>query len=131
LTELLFDKLKALMRAREAAMTSQAPKPTADYLTFLAEDDIRVKGTRIGIEHILDEYIHNAKSPEAIAQRFPTVTLEQVYATILFYLQNPVTVGQYVSDWLDYTLKAEAEQDNDPDPALQRLKEIKASRTAA
>jgi uncharacterized protein (DUF433 family) len=119
------------MRAREAIMTSQAPKPTTDYLTFLAEDDIRVKGTRIGIEHILDEYIHNAKSPEAIAQLFPTVTLEQVYATILFYLQNPVTVGQYVADWLDYTLKAEAEQDNDPDPALQRLKAIKASRAAA
>jgi hypothetical protein len=79
----------------------------------------------------LDEYIHNAKSPEAIAQLFPTVTLEQVYATILFYLQNPVTVGQYVADWLDYTLKAEAEQDNHPDPALQRLKAIKASRSAA
>jgi uncharacterized protein (DUF433 family) len=121
------------MEARETIMTIQAPmtQPVADYLTFLAEDDIRVKGTRIGIEHILYEYIHNAKSPEAIAPLFPTVTLEQVYATVLFYLQNPVTVGQYVSDWLDYTLKAEAEQDNHPDPVIQCLKEIKASRTAA
>jgi uncharacterized protein (DUF433 family) len=119
------------MSSSAAIMMSQSLKPSTDYLTFLAENDIRVKGTRIGIEHILDEYLHNAKSPEAIAQLFPTVTLEQVYATILFYLQNPVTIGQYVSDWLDYTLKAEAEQDNNPDPALQRLKEIKASRAAA
>ncbi len=27
-----------------------------DYFTFLRPDDIRVKGSRVGIEHILDEY---------------------------------------------------------------------------
>lgn len=114
-------------------MTIQEPttQPITNYFAFLADDDIRVKGTRIGIEHILYEYLHNAKSPEAIAQLFPTVTLEQVYATILYYLQNPVAVGQYVSDWLDYTLKAEAEQDTHPDPGIQRLRQIKASRAAA
>jgi uncharacterized protein (DUF433 family) len=97
-----------------------------DYFWFLAEDDIRVKGTRIGIEHILYEYIHNSKSPEAIASHFPTVTLEQVYATILYYLQNPQSVGQYVADWLDYTLKAEAEQDENPDGTIERLKQLKS-----
>ena len=40
--------------------------PIYEYFLFLADDDIRVKGTRIGIEHILYEYIHNAKSPEAM-----------------------------------------------------------------
>ncbi len=102
-----------------------------DYFAVLASDDIRLKGTRIGIEHILYEYIHNAKSAEAIAQLFPTVTLEQVYATILYYLQNRISVGQYVSDWLAYTLKAEAEQDNYPDATIQHLKALKVSRTVA
>ncbi|NJR69500.1 MAG: hypothetical protein HC771_13165 [Synechococcales cyanobacterium CRU_2_2] len=37
--------------------------------------------------------------------------------------------GQYISDWLDFTLKAEAEQDNRSDPALKRLKAMKQSRT--
>jgi len=37
-----------------------------DYFDFLSPDDIRVKGTRIGIEHILYQYIHNAQAPEAI-----------------------------------------------------------------
>ena len=59
-----------------------------DYFNFLAENDIRIKGTRIGIETVLDEYIHNGKTAEAIADRYHTVTLEQVYATILYYLQN-------------------------------------------
>ena len=98
-----------------------------DYFWFLAEDDIRVKGTRIGIEHILYEYIHNSKSAEAIAEIFPTLTLEQVYATILYYFQNQQSVGQYISDWLDYTLKAEAEQDENPDAIVDRLKYLRAS----
>ncbi len=102
-----------------------------DYFWFLTEDDIRVKGTRIGIEHILYEYIHNSKSAEAIAELFPTVTLEQVYATILYYLQNQQSVGQYISAWLDYTLKAEAEQDQNPDAIVDRLKQLKASGVAA
>jgi uncharacterized protein (DUF433 family) len=103
--------------------------PIDEYFLFLADDDIRVKGTRIGIEHILYEYIHNAKSPETIAPLFPTVTLEQIYATILYYFQNTKAIGQYVSDWLDYTLKAEAEQDQDP--AIQRLKQLKQTQLIA
>ena len=56
-----------------------------DYFNFLAPDDIRLKGTRVGIETILYEYIYRARTPEEIAQIYPTVTLEQVYATILYY----------------------------------------------
>lgn len=114
-------------------MTHQAPQviAIAAYFTVLGDNDIRIQGTRIGIEHILYEYIHNAKAAETIANQFPTVTLEQVYATILYYLQNKAAIGQYLSDWLDYTLTAEAEQDKNPDPSLQRLKALKASRTTA
>ena len=38
-----------------------------EYFNFLAEDDIRIKGTRVGIETVLYEYIHNSQTPEAIA----------------------------------------------------------------
>lgn len=111
-------------------LESPAAPPLTNYFAFLADNDIRIKGTRIGIEHILYEYIHNAKTAEAIASQFPTVTLEQVYATILYYLQNKAAIGKYLSDWLDYTLAAEAEQDNNPDPGIQRLKALKASNAA-
>ncbi|MEB3336569.1 MAG: DUF433 domain-containing protein [Leptolyngbyaceae bacterium] len=96
-----------------------------DYFVFLAPDDIRIQGTRIGIEHILYEYIHNAKSPEEIAQIFHTVTLAQIYATVLYYLENSQTVGKYVADWLDYTLKAEAEHDQQAPAIAKRLQQLK------
>jgi uncharacterized protein (DUF433 family) len=80
-----------------------------DYFDFLAPDDIRIKGHRIGIEHILYEYIHRAQTPEEIAQRFDTLTLEQIYATILYYLHNKEAVHKYLTDWLEYCHKSREE----------------------
>ena len=42
-----------------------------DYFDFLAPDDIRLKGTRVGIESVLYEYVHREQTAEAIARRFP------------------------------------------------------------
>jgi uncharacterized protein (DUF433 family) len=80
-----------------------------EYFDFHAEDDIRIKGTRIGIESVLYEYIHRAQTPDAIAQRFRTLSLEQVYATILYYLQNKEKVGAYLADYLQYCREAREE----------------------
>ena len=80
-----------------------------DYFNFLVEDDIRIKGTRIGIESVLYEYIYNGKTAKEIDQRFHTVTLEQVYATILYFLQNQQKVSAYFADYLEYCRKAREE----------------------
>lgn len=53
-----------------------------DYFDFQRLDDIRLKGTRIGIETILYDFIHRSRTPETIATTYPSLTLEQVYATI-------------------------------------------------
>ncbi|TAG90743.1 MAG: DUF433 domain-containing protein [Oscillatoriales cyanobacterium] len=113
----------------EVSLVNQ-PKQLKDYFDFWAADDIRIKETRIGIEDILDEYIYGKKSPEVIADLFPTVTLEQIYATIFYYLQNPVIVGKYVENWLEYTLQAQAEHDENPPPVVLRLRKLKAEREA-
>ncbi|OGG43766.1 MAG: hypothetical protein A3F84_13380 [Candidatus Handelsmanbacteria bacterium RIFCSPLOWO2_12_FULL_64_10] len=97
-----------------------------DYFDFLAPDDIRIKGHRIGIESVLYEYIHRAQTPEEIQQTYPTLTLEEVYATILYYLHNREQVSKYLTDWLEYCHKAEQEAAKNPSPARQRLLRIKA-----
>ncbi len=96
-----------------------------DYFDFVASDDIRIKGSRIGIESVLYEYIHREQSPEAIAARFPTLTLEQVYATILYYIQNRERVEAYIADWLEYGRRMRAEQDRNPPPVVVRLRALK------
>ena len=99
-----------------------------DYFNFLAEDDIRIKGTRIGIESVLDEYINYNQTAEAIAERFHTVTLEQVYATILYYLQNREKIGGYLEDYLEYCRKSREEYEKNPPPGVLRLRKILAER---
>lgn len=41
-----------------------------DYFNFLAPNDIRLKGTRIGIETILYDFIYKARTPEEIANTY-------------------------------------------------------------
>jgi uncharacterized protein (DUF433 family) len=97
------------------------------YFDFLTEDDIRIKGTRIGIETVLYEYIHRSQSPEAIAARYPSLTIEQVYATITYYFHNREAVDAYLSDWLAYGRKMREEQDRNPPPVVVRLRELAAA----
>ena len=49
------------------------------YSDFLDPKDIRIKGTRIGIETILTDYLELGLFAEQIAARYSTVTLELRY----------------------------------------------------
>ena len=51
-----------------------------NYFEFLAEDDIRLKGHRIGIENILKYYL-NGYSPEEILSELPSLNLEKIIET--------------------------------------------------
>ncbi|MEO0537509.1 MAG: DUF433 domain-containing protein [Cyanobacteria bacterium P01_A01_bin.123] len=97
-----------------------------DYFNVLAPDDIRLQGTRIGIETILYEYIYRCKTPEEIAEQFHTVTLEQVYATILYYLHHRSEVDAYLADWLEFSRTMREEQERNPSPARLRFRKMRA-----
>jgi uncharacterized protein (DUF433 family) len=99
-----------------------------NYFEFLAPNDIRIKGHRIGIENILHEYLFKAKTAEEIAQTYKTLTLEQIYATILYYLQNQESVNQYIENWLNWSHQQREEQRLHPSPIVQKLKQYKAEK---
>src|SRR5436853_5683746 len=101
-----------------------------EYFDFLAEDDIRLKGTRVGIETILYDFIHRGRSPETIAQTYPSLTLEQVYATILYYLHNKEAVSKYLTDWMEWGREMRRQQAANPSPEILRLRKLKAERQA-
>ncbi len=102
-----------------------------DYFNFLAPNDIRLKGTRVGIETILYDFIHRSRTPEEIASDYPSLTLEQVYATITYYLHNKEAVTAYLVEWLEHARRMREEQERNPSPAILRLRRIKAERDAA
>lgn len=101
-----------------------------DYFMVLSPDDIRLKGTRIGIETILYDYIYRARTTEEIAQTYSSLTLEQVYATILYYLHNREGVERYLADWIEHGERMRAEQRQNPSSARLRLQQLKTHQSA-
>jgi uncharacterized protein (DUF433 family) len=102
-----------------------------DYFDFFASDDIRIKDHRIGIESVLYEYIHRDQTPAEITQRFPSLTLEQIYATILYYLHNREQIDAYMTDWLEWGYRVREEQARHPSLTRLKLRCIKIERAAA
>ena len=96
-----------------------------DYFNFLEEDDIRLKDSRIGIETILYEYIYHNLTPEEIADIYRSISLEQVYATILYYLHNKKAIDKYMTDWLEWGRQQRKIQSQNPHPAIPRLQKLK------
>jgi uncharacterized protein (DUF433 family) len=66
-----------------------------DYLDFLDPHVIRLKGHRIGLEDIIEAH-QDGESPEQIATFYQTVSLEQVYGAITYYLHYRAETDEYI-----------------------------------
>ncbi len=99
-----------------------------DYLDFLPNGATRLRGHRIGIEHIVECY-QEGLSPEAIADAFPGLSLEQIYGVITYYLRNQADVDTYMAAGTAMAEQAIREYDSQPPaPVVQRLRALKAQR---
>jgi uncharacterized protein (DUF433 family) len=92
---------------------------TDRYLEILSADDVRVRGTRVGIEHLLTEYLAG-RLPEEIAVEFPSVSLEQVHGVLAWYLRNRTEVDEYLSRWRSRARLARQEQAKREAPEVSR-----------
>jgi uncharacterized protein (DUF433 family) len=102
-----------------------------DYFLFLTPNDIRLKGTRIGIETILYDYIYRSRTPEEIAKTYPSLNLEQVYATILYYLHNQEEISQYIANWLEWGHQMREQQKQNHAPLYDKISQLRAERIAS
>ena len=101
-----------------------------DYFDFVSADEIRLRGTRVGIEAVLSEYLAGGL-PEEIALNYPPLTLEQVHAAITYYLGHRSVVDQYLDRWAsrgDTALERQRQADS---PLLERLASARRSGTPA
>jgi len=101
------------------------------FFDFISPETILIKGTRVGIEVVLDEYLYWGHSPEVIASRYLALDLKKVYTTITYYLHNQENIDAYLK--VNHA-RAEAEwqeQRRHPHPGVKRILEIKAQRKFA
>lgn len=94
------------------------------YFEFLDSEEIRIKGTRIGLEIVIEDFLEGA-SPEEIAVRYSSLSLEQVYAAITYYLANRQEVAAYIEAGWQELEKAAQAQDENPAEVVKRLRRLK------
>jgi uncharacterized protein (DUF433 family) len=96
-----------------------------DYFETIGTNILRLKGFRIGIEHIVGRY-NEGYAPEQIAQEFPGVSLEIIYVALTCYLHNKKEIDYYIKQrmlWTEEQIKKDDEKE--PIPVVQRLRALK------
>lgn len=101
-----------------------------EYFEFVDPDDIRIKGHRIGIDDVLYYYLEGY-TPEEIAAQLPTLNLEEIYATITYYLHNRAEIDAYLARLAAWREQRYREWAANPPPVVQRLRALKAEREKA
>src|SRR5438093_5193682 len=89
-----------LRRARQKQMRSRWRKRNRghrmgkDYVTQV-NGAYRIADSRVSLDSVVYAWLQG-HSPEAIADSFPVLTLEEVYGAITFYLSNRAAIDEYL-----------------------------------
>lgn len=97
------------------------------YFEILGPDDIRIKGHRVGIDDVLNYHL-DGYSPDEIAAQLPTLTLEQIYATITYYLHNRTEMDAYLARLAGHRERRYQTWITTPPAIIERLRTVRAER---
>lgn len=109
-------------------MNSSITTSLEDYFEFFSDDDIRLKGHRIGIDDVIDYYLQGY-SPEQILTELPSLNLEKIHATITYYLHNRAEVDAYMARLAAWRSQRYQESlTREPAPVVKQLRALKAQK---
>lgn len=87
----------------------------------------RIRGSRVSLDSVVHAF-RNGETPEGIVQMFPTLSLEQVYGAITYYLAHQSNVDEYLKQGLkDQERQRQESRAQDPE-LFQQLAAVKAKR---
>jgi uncharacterized protein (DUF433 family) len=82
------------------------PVPPGGYLEHVSATEVRLKGTRIGIEHVLERYLLRGELPGEIAADLG-LSEAQVYAIIAYLRDDRRRAWRYLQEFLEWRAKQE------------------------
>ena len=94
-----------------------------DCLTRDPDGEIRLTGHRMGLYTLIRRY-REGRSPEQIAEEFPSLPLSLIYAVLAFYFENREHVDGYVDAYAAELARQEAE--HVPGPGEIKMRELLA-----
>jgi uncharacterized protein (DUF433 family) len=103
---------------------------TTNSKAYVHMDDrgaLRVGKTKVSLDSIVYAF-RQGHSPETICEQFSSLSLEEIYGAIAFYLANRDEVHQYLERqqkiWDEFRIKSQQA----PNPVVERLRTLRASR---
>ena len=97
-----------------------------NYFEFLSEDDIRIQDHRLGIDAVLEPFLVGF-APEAIAQDYPELGLEKIYAAITYYFHRQATMDGYLCRLNERREHNYQQMLKNPSAMAERIRALKAN----
>lgn len=97
------------------------PTELQAYVTQTPDGAWRLAGTRVSLDSILRAY-WQGRVPEAIVLDFPSLSLEQVYGAIAFYLGHREELDAYLALQDERWAEVRLESERANGPLLARLR---------
>src|SRR5713101_1095182 len=95
--------------------------------SYIRTDDhgaMRVGQTRVSLDSVVIAF-QQGHSPETIRQQYPSLSLEEVYGAITFYLANREAVDQYLERQQKLWDELRQRADQNPSPVVERLRKLR------
>jgi uncharacterized protein (DUF433 family) len=74
------------------------PEMPSNQYVEIRNEAYYVAGTRIGLDIIIRDFRNGQTAEEIYRSYFSTVPLSRIYGAILFILENPEAIEQYLKD---------------------------------
>jgi uncharacterized protein (DUF433 family) len=100
------------------------------YLDVVAPDEIRVKGHRIGIEHVLLPHVRHGLGAGELARGLPTLSATEIGAVLAYYHEHRAEADAYLRAVREREERAFAEAERNPPPGVRRLLALRTRRGA-
>jgi uncharacterized protein (DUF433 family) len=88
------------------------------------EGAYRIAGTRVSLDSVVYAFQRGA-APESIQRSFPSLTLEQIYGAITFYLAHQEEIDQYLLDGEEAHEKLRADSRNARPELYEKIERLR------
>ena len=100
------------------------------YVRENSDSSLHVGASDISLASVVIAF-QQGHSPETIQQSYPSLTLEEVYGAITYYLANEAEVARYLDRQNDLWQQIERESSKAANPVVARLRNLaRAAKTA-
>ena len=95
-----------------------------DFLEFQAHDEIKLKGHRIWLHHVVQMYLSGMTDVKQLRDWYPDPDESAVLACLLYYSLHRKQVDRYISDLKEHAEEMGAKQCIELAPLIERMRAL-------